>query len=140
MSNLIKKDEGVEDAQTDRSTEDEVVEEDMVEEEISKEVVEKDIVLSDYALQVQNGSGIAGEADLVAEILLAEGFEEIDTANADNYDYVETEVRLTESVSQKLYEEIERALNSDYLIASEAGVIDTTSDFDVIVIVGERLQ
>lgn len=139
VSNIFNKDKEEVVDEADQSITEEEVEVEKSEEDVSEEVEEELFDLADYNVQVQNGSGIAGEADEVSYILLAEGFSGIETANADSYDYEDTEVKLKKGVSSKLFEEIERALNSDYSIASEAGVIDTTSDFDVIVIVGERL-
>ena len=96
--------------------------------------------MSEYKIEVQNGSGIAGEAGIVSEILEAEGFSEIETANADSYEYKQTEVKLKEETSEKVYEVVERALNSDYSIVKSDEVLSSDSDFDVIIIVGERLE
>lgn len=87
-------------------------------------------------LQVQNGSGIAGEAGLVANILKAEGFGQIDTANADNYDYRQIEIYLKDG-NQELFDSINRALNSDYLISSEIMPLPESSEYDVLIIVGK---
>jgi len=104
-----------------------------------EEVKEEGVVLRDYRIYIQNGSGLAGEATVVAEILEAEGFSEIETGNADSYDYVETEVRMRSGLPDEVYTVIERSLNSDYKLVRMEDFVDETSEFDVIVVVGESL-
>ena len=94
------------------------------------------IDLSSYSLQIQNGSGTAGEADLVLETLAAEGFEDIQTSNADSFDYQETVVRLGSDVLDQVYDIVDRALNSDYKLVKEE---NTDDSFDIVIIVGKRV-
>jgi len=96
------------------------------------------IDFTDYALQIQNGSGTAGQAGAVDEILQAEGFAEADTVNADSYDYQDTEVQLKEGTPKAVFNAIERALNSDYQVTT-GETLDKDSDFDVVVIVGQKI-
>lgn len=91
-----------------------------------------------YRVQVLNGSGQAGEAGVVEEILLAEGFSDIDLGNADSYDYVSTEVQLAEDTPSQVYAEIERALNSDYVLSLSADRLNSNSEYDVLIIVGSE--
>lgn len=94
----------------------------------------------EYKIQIQNGTGVSGEADVVGDTLVAEGFSDVETANADSFEYDFTEVRLKEGVDGTVFEAIERALNSDYKIATTASQLETDSEFDVVVIVGVRLE
>jgi hypothetical protein len=94
--------------------------------------------LSTYKLLIENGSGEAGEADNVADILTSEGFSDIETANADAFDYVETQISLKAGLDDATFSAIERALNSDYPVASESGELDTQGQYDIVVIVGQR--
>ncbi len=98
----------------------------------------EEIDLSKYKLQVLNGSGIAGQAGAVDELLQAEGFAESDMDNADSYDYQDTEIQLKSGTPKEVYDSIERALNSDYQVV-KGDALDKDSNFDVIVIVGQKL-
>ncbi|MBD3366345.1 hypothetical protein GF360_03335 [candidate division WWE3 bacterium] len=97
-------------------------------------------LLEEVALQILNGSGVAGEAGATQEILEAEGFEDISVGNADNFDYTKTQVQVKASVGSNVYETIERALNSEFEVGQAAETLDATADYDVILIVGERLE
>lgn len=98
---------------------------------------EKELDLTEYTIQVQNGSGTAGQAGAVDEILQAEGFNQADTTNADSYDYQDTEVQLKKNTPKAVYETIERALNSDYnVILGDA--LEEDSRFDIIITVGQK--
>ena len=103
-------------------------------EEGTDEVVE----LETYKLQIQNGSGIEGEARIVNEILIAEGFSEADTENAPNYDYVATEVKFKQRLPQEVYETVERALNSDYEIEKIDKFLGEDGEYDLVIIIGKR--
>jgi hypothetical protein len=98
----------------------------------------EEIDLSKYTLQIQNGSGTAGQAGAVDELLQAEGFAEAETANADSYDYEDTEVQLKAGTPKAVYSAIERALNSDYTVVS-ADTLEENSDFDVVIVVGQKI-
>jgi len=94
--------------------------------------------LSSYSIQVLNGSGVAGEADNVKDTLEAGGFEEINTSNADNYDYTDTEVSLKDDVSESIYDEIENILSSSYTVVLDSDPLTSSSDYDVVIIIGEK--
>jgi len=83
-------------------------EEEMVKEE--EEMVEKEVNLGEFSGRVLNGAGIPGEASKVKSTLADAGFENIDTGNADSYDYEKTEVSLKESTPEGVYKAIEEAL------------------------------
>jgi hypothetical protein len=109
---------------------------------VKKEETEskEEISLADYKIQVQNGSGTAGEAQVVSEILAAQGFSDIESSNADSYDYVDTEVRVKSNLDERVYSAIDKALNSDYTVNLSEVNLDEDSEFDAIVIVGERIS
>ena len=97
----------------------------------------EEINLLDYSLQIQNGSGTAGQAGVVDELLQAEGFEEAETANADSYNYLKTEVQVKKDSPEEIFNAIDRALNSDYQVIV-GDVLDEDSSYDAIVIVGAK--
>jgi hypothetical protein len=96
--------------------------------------------LTGYALQVQNGSGVAGEAASVADTLKFEGFEQIDTTNASSSGFVKTEVRVKKGAPDFLFEVINKALNSDYDMSLSDDNLEDSSAYDAIIIVGKRLS
>lgn len=91
--------------------------------------------LSEYAVQVLNGSGVVGQAGVVRDTLASEGFEDLDTDNADSYDYEDTEVQVKDTVPNSVYEVIKTAL-SDYTVIKSKTSLEDDNDFDVIIIVG----
>lgn len=99
---------------------------------------EPEIVLADYSLSVLNGSGVVGEADKVKDILASAGFEEIETDNADSYDYTNTEVSFKKDTPEGVYEAIKKALEDDYEVVKSEVYLSEDASFDVIVIVGTK--
>jgi len=94
-------------------------------------------VLSDYAVQVLNGSGVEGGTEHVVEELLAQGFSQADTGNADNYDYAQMIVRIKQAtVSTQLQAALERALEAyDFrLDMDQKNIID----YDVVIITSPK--
>lgn len=100
--------------------------------------VEAGFDLAGVRVQIQNGSGLTGEAGVVSETLGFEGFSNISTGTADNFNYQNTEVRLKEGTSDEIYSAVERALNSDYTVVRSGDLVPGDSEFDVIIIVGVR--
>lgn len=95
------------------------------------------VKLADYAVQVLNGSGIAGEAGNVKDLLEAEGFEKLDVGNADSYDYTDTEVRMKKNTPKEVFETIKSALK-DYTVV-EGDKLEEEKN-DVMVIVGQKKE
>ena len=92
------------------------------------------VEISELKVQILNGSGIAGEANSVAALLVTAGFEDIDTANAKTYDYTKTEISTKKSLRSSVVDEIESAL-SGYSLATGSD-LDEDYEYDVVVIVG----
>ena len=99
------------------------------------ETEEKKIDLSKYKVQVLNGSGIKGIASKTSNLLEEAGFKDIDTGNADSYNYTKTEVSFKDSVESDVFKSIEDAL-TDYTIEKSDDLKDT-SDYDIVIIVGQ---
>lgn len=92
--------------------------------------------LAEYSVQVLNGSGTPGQAGVVEGLLEDAGFTDITTGNADEYSYTDTEITLKKGAPQALYDAVEKALGSDYVVVQTAEELDAESDYDVQVIVG----
>lgn len=88
----------------------------------------------DLKIQVLNGSGTAGKASEFKEILTKKGFQEIITGNADNYDYVLTEIQTKKSKS--LATAMIKEDLKDYLTAFKETVLDEEDAADIIIIFG----
>ena len=99
-----------------------------------------EINLTDYSIKILNGSGEKGEASAVRSLLITEGFEDIDTANADNYDYTDTEVSLKADVSETIYDTIEAVLSETYTLLLDSDPLTDDSDYDVVIIVGQKQE
>ncbi len=99
---------------------------------------EEEIVASEYTISILNGSGIAGEAGKVEDLLIEAGFEEIETGNADAYDYIETQVSVTEDAPSGLYSLVEESLEGAYTVILSEDNLDEDSDYDVEIIVGSE--
>jgi hypothetical protein len=126
--------------QSSETTEESVEEKGSDEAEKVETEREPKAVLSEYKVQILNGSGIAGEALVVSEILQAEGFVDIEMANAASYDYTNTEIKLKEQVPEKVYSTLNRALDSEYLLKRLDSYLDSGSDFDVVIVAGQRRE
>jgi len=93
---------------------------------------------SDLKIKVLNGGGVKGKATDVKDILTKKGYGEIITGNADNFDYLKTEVQIKESFSQ-----ISSVLNKDledYLSSFKQTVLDSSSTADLIIIIGQDFK
>ena len=91
----------------------------------------------DLNVQVLNGSGIVGGAGKLAAVLESAGFEDIDTDNADNYDYSGVVIQVKENEDQ-ISELIESDLENDFADIEIEDTLDEDSEFDAVVILGSQ--
>lgn len=95
---------------------------------------EEVVDLANFSVQVLNGSGIAGKAAEVEAQLEDEGFESIETGNADNFDYIATEINLKPNLPSALRLAIESALvGYDLEFQSD---LEDDNDYDIVIIIG----
>lgn len=111
------------------------------EEEVSEEdednkieiKTDSETVRGKYSILVQNGSGTAGSAGRLADILGDLGYTISGTENADNFDYETTEIHVT-SDSNSLLKLLEGDIGDEYTISN------TSSDYggndDAVIIIG----
>ena len=90
----------------------------------------------DLDIQILNGSGTAGAAGGVKDFLAGKGYKNLETGNADNFDYQNVTVRIKDSAS-KFLNEINNDLKEKYTIASQSGTLSADALFDVSIIVGK---
>ena len=89
---------------------------------------------ADLKIKVLNGSGTAGKASEMKDILTKKGYGEIITGNADNYDYVLTEIQV-----KKTFDEASSTLKTDlkdYLSTFKQSNLDASSTADIVIIIG----
>lgn len=88
---------------------------------------------SEYSILIQNGSGTAGAAGRLADILGDLGYTVSGTENADNFEYEETEIRVSTGNSA-LLTLLESDLEDEYTIGDTS--TDYDGDDDAVVIIG----
>lgn len=101
-------------------------------------IPEEEIDVSSYKVSVLNGSGGRGVATAAADLLEEAGFVEVDRDNAARFDYVGATVQLKGGVSELVVEAITEGLGSDYTVKVDEENLAKTSEFDVVIIVGQE--
>jgi len=96
---------------------------------------EAEVDKGEFSIEIQNGSGIEGEAGRAQELLEGEDFTVTGTANADSYDYEETVIRASADVSEEWLDMLIEALETNYTVDSSIEDLED-SDADVVVVVG----
>ncbi len=96
----------------------------------------KPVNKDEIKIKVLNGTGIAKEAAFLQEELQGIGYSQIEVGNAENEDYVETEVTFSSSLSQEAVDEITDKLKDLYKEVDKK--TSRSLDVDVIIITGYR--
>jgi hypothetical protein len=91
--------------------------------------------LQSYGVEILNGSGISGAAVKMKDLLEANGFKVVDTANADNFNYKNTLVRYKDFIPSGYRDDVERALAIGYTIQRGTD-LNSNEKVDVIITVG----
>lgn len=92
----------------------------------------------DLKIKVLNGSGVAGKASEMKNILIKKGYTDIITGNADNFDYKLTEIQVKKSKFQAktmIKEDLK-----DYLTAFKETELSEKETPDVIIIFGSDFK
>jgi len=97
------------------------------------EKADTDLDRSEYTILIQNGSGTAGAAGRLADILGDLGYTSGGTENADNFDYLETEIHVS-SGNKALLDLLKSDLEDEYTIGETS--TDYDGDDDAVVIIG----
>jgi len=90
---------------------------------------------SNLKASILNGSGTPGAAGDLAEVLESSEITDVDTGNADSYDYEQTVVSVKKG-NDELYELVLTALQDDYSV-TQGDDLDEDSEYDVVIIVGQ---
>ena len=90
----------------------------------------------DVSIEIQNGTGITGEAKFLSDKLKALGYTDITAGNASSTDNTVTTVTFLKTLSQSVQDEIKKELENIY---KEVVVkTSTTQKSDVVIITGLR--
>jgi cell division septation protein DedD len=90
----------------------------------------------EMSIQILNGTGIPGRATIARARLENAGWGEVEVDNADNYDYVESEIQV-KSGSGGVFTSLKEDMEEYYQVASDSFELSTNSEYDAIVILGE---
>lgn len=90
----------------------------------------------EVSIEIKNGTGITGEAKLLADKLKALGYSDITAGNADTTDNTETTVTFLKTLSQTVQDELKKELEGFYKTVNVK--TSTTQKSDVVIITGLR--
>jgi len=88
-------------------------------------------------IQVLNGSGISGEASKISTLLSLNKFKVSKTGNAQNYDFVKTEIQTKDSIPKSVVDLIIESLNKEHTSTVSATKLDQSSEYDIIITTGK---
>lgn len=91
-----------------------------------------------YTLEIQNGSGIPGEASRVKDLLEKEGFQIAQTGNADKYTYTQTTLTAKKGVTEGFLKKLKEVLKQTHDISDEVASSSVSLNSDVLIIVGSK--
>ncbi|EKE04964.1 MAG: hypothetical protein ACD_19C00427G0011 [uncultured bacterium] len=91
---------------------------------------------SEISIEIQNGTGITGEAKLLQDKLKTLGYSDITVGNASSTDNTETTVTFLKTLSQTAQDEIKKMLEGFYKTVNVK--TSSTQKSDVVIITGLR--
>ena len=91
---------------------------------------------ADLSVAVQNGSGEAGVASEMSDILAGLGYSITSTGNADNFDYSDITIQVKES-QEDFLPVLRKDLAGSYTIGSATADLPSSASYDALVIVGQ---
>lgn len=97
----------------------------------------KTIDLAQYAIEVQNGGGVSGEAGRQKASLETEGFTVSSIGNADNSDYTDTIIKAKTEVEKIFLDKLKNVLENTFTVG-ETEVLSDDSSAPVVVIIGTK--
>lgn len=91
--------------------------------------------LTKYPVKVMNGSGIAGQAGVVKDLLETAGFKISGTSNATSYDFTKTIIKAKTDVPAEILTKLSESLSKSYILDTNQSLATSSAD-SVQVIVG----
>lgn len=99
--------------------------------------IELPLDVSSYTVRVLNGSGEAGVSTTVKKLLEEEGFTQITTGNADNFDYNTTFIKHKDTIPNQILPRLKELL-SEYTV-EQSEYLTTDEPYDLLIIVGKKI-
>jgi hypothetical protein len=87
-------------------------------------------------IDLLNGGGVVGAGGKAKTYLESLGYKNIETGNADNYKYVQTEISIKDS-KKSVLDQLITDLSKKYKVASETGILQESNQFDIKIILGK---
>ena len=97
----------------------------------------KAVDLIKYEIEIQNGSGVSGEASKQESSLKEEGFTISSIGNADNSDYTQTVIKAKAEVDKDFIAKLKSVLSNSFTVG-EAEILPDDSSSSVVVIIGTK--
>jgi len=101
---------------------------------------QEEIDLSQYLVQVLNGSGSGGEAVYAKQLLSLEGFETIETGDAQSSRHEATTVALKKAVPEAVFDAIKESLGDAYQVQPAIDSLSKDAQYDAVVTIGKRIK
>jgi len=91
----------------------------------------------EFTIQILNGSGGSGVAGKMETLLKNDGYEIAGLGNADNFDYLQTEIRVKEKVNNIFFDSLKKTLEIDYKIV-KGKPLTQEEKTDIVIIIGKQ--
>jgi hypothetical protein len=95
------------------------------------------VPVEDLKIQVLNGSGTAGEASKIVDLVSQYKFKVENTSNAANFDFTQTQIQTKKSVSSYAINLLIESLGKKYTAKLLPENLSSSSEFDVIITTGK---
>lgn len=95
------------------------------------------IPISTLKIQVLNGSGIAGQATKIVNLLSKDNFIVDQTGNATNFDFTQTQIQIKSNISQDVVSLLTKSISDEFTSTISAVKLDETGVFDIIITTGK---
>lgn len=92
---------------------------------------------SELKIKVLNGIGVPGEAGKVADFLEEQGYLNVKTGNADNYDYQKITIQIKDA-KKDFAALLINDLKSDYAVNEKITSLSADDSFDAVLILGKE--
>jgi hypothetical protein len=101
---------------------------------------EQKIDLSKLSVNILNGSGTAGQAGVVKDLLVTGGFsaDKVKTGNASSYDFTKTKVQVKTDTVTSATDAVLKALEGKYTVEVSKENLPSSSSYDIVVTVGQK--
>jgi len=89
-----------------------------------------------FKIEILNGSGVAGQAAKVSEVLIPNGFVVEKTGNASSFDFTETQVQVKSTVPESIINLLIKSLDQYSAVVSNVK-LEVSDPFDIIITIGK---